>query len=72
MVCPVLKHLYVQRMTARAATLPFPFLFFDKIAISTETYKINEKENKNGRASELDNMNESNTFSVFLPARPSR
>lgn len=55
-------------MTARAATLPFPFsfLFFDKIVISTETFKINEEENKNTKASKLDSMNESNIFSVFL------
>lgn len=63
------KALYIQCITSGAATLSF--------SIFTEACKINEREkkpkrtqnkkiNKNSRASKLDNMNASNTFSKFL------
>lgn len=45
MVYEVFKHLYLQCMAAGAAVLPFPFsfLFFDKIAISTEIVRLMRK-----------------------------
>lgn len=45
MVYEVFKHSYLQCMAAGAAVLPFPFsfLFFDKIAISTEIVRLMRK-----------------------------
>lgn len=57
------KALYIQCVTTRAAMLPIPF---PQRLIRLMRKKTKQTNKKISRASKLDNMSKSNTFSVFL------